>query len=68
MTIDLVEKGQTMDPRTLTASLGYHPAQGWIGSGVVLVLFVAVCVSAELLYRRDKRNTLRRAEVRRRPQ
>ena len=57
-----------MELHGLIASLGYHPAQAWIGFGVGTVVFVAVCVTAELLYRRDKRDTLRALEEQRRPQ
>ena len=51
-----------MDLHTLTASLGYHPAQGWLGFGIGALGLMAVCLIAEALHRRDRRNTLREAE------
>ena len=56
-----------MDLHTLTASLGYHPAQGWIGFGIGTAVLVAVCVTAELLHRRDKRNSVSETEEQQRP-
>jgi len=56
-----------MDLHALTASLGYHPAQGWIGFGIGTAVFVAVCVTAELLHRRDRRNAAGDSEEQQRP-